>query len=572
MKKKIFLMVLMVLALVLVLSACQKKEGSAVGDVIADGNINLDGTMPVIKDPSKFPKLKFLFVTNSIRIMPVSELAMSKKIKEITGVDIEWQEIPGEGSTEKINLMLASGSDLPDVFWNGINNIMIAQYMVEDIFRPTEDLIDKYMPRLKAILGKHPEYKAGATAPDGHQYGFPYIEEMKGLVLTPGPFMINTRWLEKVGKKMPATVDEFTDILKAFRDGGDINGNGKADEIPFSTDFMAKDGLGSYSTFYYFTGAFGQADSYCGGNYTADHMRIIDGKVVYTAMDQAFRETAKYFNMLKNERLIDMDSFSPSPSVGSALGGALFTNKLKGNDAVIGAFSMWTPTGDIPNNTIRDQYAALPRLTGPRGKTGFVMNFSEMQRTSEAAITTACKYPEVVAAMVDYCYEPEISITLNWGAEGIIYQKEADGRLHFRLDADGNIALISPYQSFDEMRSNSTLMGPLAVLNEYYDTLVDYTWDAVPIIEGQIINGKNEALKEYTPVPKMIMTNEETANISRIQPPIADIVTRYTIQWVLDGNIDATWNNYLNELQAAGVNDLLRIYQGAYDRYVQAMK
>lgn len=53
---------------------------------------------------------------------------------------------------------------------------------------------------------------------------------MYGLVLTPEPFFINTVWLEKVGKEMPTTVEEFKDVLMAFRDAGDLNGNGLADE------------------------------------------------------------------------------------------------------------------------------------------------------------------------------------------------------------------------------------------------------------------------------------------------------------------------------------------------------
>ena len=43
---------------------------------------------------------------------------MCKKWFEDTGVEFDWQPIPQESATEKINLMLSSGQDLPDVFWN----------------------------------------------------------------------------------------------------------------------------------------------------------------------------------------------------------------------------------------------------------------------------------------------------------------------------------------------------------------------------------------------------------------------------------------------------------------------
>lgn len=568
MKRMRFLTGAALCAAALAVAGCSGKQEAPAegGGALQDPNINLSGTMPIIKDPSKFPKMKMAIVTPPERVIPSGELVMVKKLKDITGVEFEWIEIPAAGGREKINLMLASGTGLPDAFWNEISGVMVAQYMDQDIFRPTEDLVDKYMSRLKGIYQKHPEYKAAATAPNGHSYGFPYIEEMRGLVLTPGPFIINTEWLRKTGKKMPATVDEFTEVLKAFRDGGDLNGNGKADEIPYALDFTARDWFGSYNTFHQFTAAFGQADSYSEGNYIADHLRVIGDRIVFTAMDPAYKDTAKYFNMLKNERLLDADSFSPGPG-----GTPLFKNKTEGAEAVIGVMGLWAPANEIPDPKVRSQYQAIPRMQGPKGKTGFALNFSEMQDTSMVAITTECKYPEVVAAFVDYCFEPEISITLNWGAEDFIYEKGGDGMLHFRLDADNQIKTFPPYKTFHDLRTNSTpARGSMAVLNEYYDTIVDYTWDAIDLLEGQIAGGKYDILSEYTPVPKMIMTSDEQTAISRIQPAISDIVRRYTIQWVLDGNADATWDAYLGELKASGVNDLVQTFQGAYERFLRA--
>jgi len=552
----------------LALAGCDKSAGGGgkVDETEARAQINLDGSLPIIKDKAKFPKMKMLIVGDAVRTVPAGDLLLTKKLAEMTGVEFAWQEIPPDGAGEKLNLMFASGDDLPDAFWNGISGTMVAQYMDQDVLIPTEDLVEKYMPRLRAIFEQHPEYKAAATAPDGHMYGFPYIEEMRGLVLTPGPFIINTDWLTKVGKSMPTTIDEFTDVLRAFRDGGDLNGNGKADEIPYSVGFTIHDGFGSYNTFYQFTAAFGQADSYCGGNGIADHLRVIDNKIVFTAMDPAFRETAKYFNTLKNEGLLDIDSFSPGPN-----GAPMYVNRITGSEAVVGVMGLWAPANEIPDPAVRRQYQAIPRMTGPGGKTGFALNFSEMQDTSMVAITTACEYPEVIAAYVDACFEPEISVTLNWGAEGYIYEKGADGILHFRLDADNNIKLVAPYKTFGEMRTNTTpARGSMAVLDEYYGKIADYTWDAVDLLEGQIANGKYDILAEYTPVPKMILASAEQSKISRIQPTISDIVDRYMVQWVLDGNADATWNAYLAELKAAGVDDLVATFQGAYDRFLAA--
>jgi len=123
------------------------------------------------------------------------------------------------------------------------------------------------------------------------------------------------------------------------------------------------------------------------------------------------------------------------------------------------------------------------------------------------------------------------------------------------------------------MRNNSTpARGAMAVLNEYYGTIADYTWDAADLLEFQKVNGKEEILAENTPVPRMLMTVEEQNRVAQIQPQVKNIVSSYTMQWILDGNIDATWDTYIEELKAAGLDDLLATYQQAYDRYLKNME
>ena len=41
----------------------------------------------------------------------------------------------------------------------------------------------------------------------------------------------------------------------------------------------------------------------------ADHLRMVDGKVTFTATDEAFKKTAEFFNMLYEEGLIWNGSF-----------------------------------------------------------------------------------------------------------------------------------------------------------------------------------------------------------------------------------------------------------------------
>ncbi len=536
------------------------------------GLINLDGTLPIITDPEAFEeqygKISALLVNDASRVVDVADLDMVQRWYEDTGVEFDWQTIPSEGSTEKINLMLAAGQDLPDVFWNfgdGKSGNTVVQYADQDIFYPTEGLIDNYMPNLKKILDDSGTYWQEITCPDGHTYGFPYIEEMYGLVLTGGNWLINKTWLDELGLEVPTTVDEWYDCMVAFRDGGDLNGNGEDDEIPMATWFNANDTFGSYDMFYRFTGAFGCADSYCGGNEYANHMRMVDGQVVFTAEDEAFRRTAEFFNQLWEEGLIWSGSFESDSS-------AAFNASLIQEDvARIGCFSVWNDL-EITNQEVHDEYVALPRLEGEYGMTGFQNNYSELQDSSDTAITMDCKFPHVIACFVDYMVgDPEISIMSNWGSYN--YQRNDDGLLYTPTDENGNYLPTTEYDTFGDARVNSTTCrGSMIVLSDYYDVYATYAFDAVRLLADQKINGKDDIMEEYETIPRVLMTTDELTRLAQIQPTVSDIIARYINVWVTSGVTDDNWQSYLDELDAAGVDDIVDIYQTAVDRSLQALE
>ena len=51
-------------------------------------------------------------------------------------------------------------------------------YASQGMLIPLEDMIDEYMPNLKKILDENPQYRKQITAPDGHIYSLPTINEL----------------------------------------------------------------------------------------------------------------------------------------------------------------------------------------------------------------------------------------------------------------------------------------------------------------------------------------------------------------------------------------------------------
>lgn len=572
-RKNLALVLAMSMLASVALAGCGSSGNNAADDIDATqvDYLNLDGTLPIIKDAAAFEeanggKLTMMYINDASRTVPVEDLAMVQRWKEDTGIEFEWQTIPSDGAGEKLSLLMTSGDSLPDAFWNfgdGQSSVYSIQYG-SDVFRPTNELIAKYCPTITKVLEDNPQYQQEIVTPDGNMYGFPYIEQMKGLVLTSGPLLINQNWLDQVGMDLPTTVDEFTDVLYAFKEAGDLNGNGEADEVPALTMFGPEeiDTFGSYNMFYRFTGCFGQADSYCYGNYLADHLAVIDGKITFTGMNESIRKTADYFHQLYVDGMFNVDCFESTNTTNYT------NNELIQDVAKAGVVGVWTDMS-ITNNDVRREYVAVPQLTGEDGGlSGFPLNYSEMQDTSTTNISVECKFPEVIACFVEYLVsDPSLSVQSNWGAVGYNYYEDENGKLCFNLDENGDIIPVDPYTSFAEMRTNTTpCRGSMIVLDEYYDTVCEYTYDAVNLLEFQYVNGKEEQLARGTNVPKMMLTLEESQRLNQIQPVISDIVDRYVATSVQNGTDDATWNQYLSDLEANGVNELVEIFQGAYDR------
>ena len=523
--------------------------------------MNLEG-LPILKEGAEMPSISVFIAAEPLLPESMDDCLWVKYATEQTGITLDWIKGTKEGALEKVNLLLAS-NDYPDVFWNTVTENVVSQYIDSGIFMPVQDLIENYMPNLKKIFDENPEYRAMCTAPDGNIYGFPYIEEMKGLVNTPGGIMINKVWLDKVGLPVPTTIEELETALRAFKAAGDLNENGEDDEWPMVMSFLQSGNFGSQDIFCSLAGCFGQGIPAVGQQ--DDFITAKDGKLVYTVTMDAYKDTIEWFHMLSEEGLLDPASFSDTSTNG------IVVDRLNMGVANIGVCGTWNFLSAVPDANVRDQYVPLPRLEGPGGKMGVENNYSEAQVLTSCAITDACEYPELFARFVDFCYAPYESIYLNWGTKDYIFVDKENNLIGYDFDEDGNPNLKDGFNTFAEMRQYSTPMkGGLAILDEYYDTLLEYPVDTQRyLLNNQIVNGKYEVMEEFEALPRLYMTTDEQNSIAMIAPQLANTVSYYSAKWILDGGIEGEWDTYLSELEAAGLQDYLDLYQSVYDRYME---
>lgn len=483
------------------------------------------------------------FITGSSPLAPANpnDKLIYQRLEKETGVKIEWTNYTSEFA-EKRNLDIASG-DLPDAIHNAAaSDVDLANWAKQGIIVPVEDLIDKYMPNLKKIFDENPEYRALSTAPDGHIYSFPWIEELgegKDSIHSVSDIAwINKDWLNKLGLQMPQTTDELVKVLEAFKTQ-DPNGNGQADEIPMS--FINGGGGEDFKLLF---AAFGIGDN-------DDHIVVNnDGTIDFTADNAEYKEGVKFMRQLQEKGLLDPEAFEQDWN----------TYIAKGGEHRYGVYFTW----DKANITgMNESYDVLPVLAGPSGQRHIARTNGMGFSRDRMVITSANKNLELTAKWIDAQYAPVQSVQNNWGTYGDAAQQNI-----FEFDEATKQLKHLPLNGTapGELRQKTEVGGPLAILDEYYGKVTTKPDDAawrLDILKQHFV----EHMHNDNIYPRVFMESEDLDRLAQIEADMNDYIYRKRSEWIVNGNIDAEWEDYLKELEKYGLSDLVKIKQKYYDKY-----
>ncbi|MDO4191761.1 MAG: extracellular solute-binding protein [Erysipelotrichaceae bacterium] len=485
-----------------------------------------------------------------------------KRLEEKTNVHVNWKTIQSDQWGDKIQLEMSNVKTLPDFVFNaGFSDTDLLKYAKQGVILNLEEYIDKYMPNLQKVFEQAPEYRAMCTDADGHIWALPWIEQLgyeKTAIQTIDnmPF-INKNWLDFLGLEMPTTVDEFEQVLIAFRDNAadlkkEFNIDG--DIIPMS--FIMNDGGQDPMSL---VNGFGEG---IGDPDKGRHIAVTDDKkVVCTATQEGFKKGLAYLHKLYEEKLIDPEAFTQEWS----------TYVAKGKSGRYGVCFSWD-VANIAQVSMDDLIAGkswvpLPMLQADTknltpGNGSFTSGFDR----GRCVVTAVAKNPALVCAWLDQMYDPFQSPQNNWGTYG-----EDDDFDIFELgtNAAGEEMLKHCWlgdASPVEVREAEAVGGPLAILDSYYDKYVTCPDDAQYRLDW---------IKDiYTPdmhtkyvVPNVFMSTEDVKELSNLQADITKCINTAKSDWVMNGFSDADWDKLQSDLEAYGLTKFLGIYQKYIDEY-----
>jgi putative aldouronate transport system substrate-binding protein len=466
---------------------------------------------------------------------------LARKLEAQTGVHIEWERAGNDWATQKA-LVLASGA-LPDIFWaqlldsNDVN-------LNSELFVPMNDLIDKYGVNLKAIFARDPFFAKVGRETNGLIYGLPY--KLPLYMPERHVAFINQQWLDKLNLGMPATTDEFYQVLKAFKER-DPNGNGRADEIPVSVVGLWGDG--SLIDFFY---AFGVRPSYG----AVEKLMVTDGKVQYIAAHPGFRDAIAWFHKLYSEGLLDQEMFTQGGTVRSAK-----TNPTEPPALVGVSVDTW-----LRNSGIVEQWSMLRPLKGPNGDYGWRITPNDLQiRKYGAEISSSTRHPEIAFRWLDNLYDQDISLQVFYGAFGPPLVKNADGTYTRKSTPEGFVGNWTYAYGYNT--------GAPQYTSDAVDARITEESSAVPPRNPILLtNYKREIYMPYeTPTysTHIPFTDEESRELSVLVTDIDNVVTQQAAVWVTSGGVEREYDAFIRRLNSMGLPRMVQIYQTAYDRFQQ---
>ncbi|MFF5289586.1 extracellular solute-binding protein [Paractinoplanes globisporus] len=470
----------------------------------------------------------------------------------------------GAAAKEKRQIAISSG-DYPDLFllipWvDAFTKTDVQKLGQQGVAVPLEDLIKQYAPNIQKTLDSNSVLKAMSTAPDGHIYALPQWSDCYHCTY-PDKLWINSAWLKKLHLQMPKTTEDLRTVLKAFKTQ-DPNGNGKADEVPMSTDTQDSTLIG------FLMNAFTYAPY--GANNGVPSLLELNGDTVATPVDKPeWREGLKYINSLYKDGLINPGSFTQNAEALQAVGNNPAAVQL-GSVPVLwpGIFVQ------LGSKDGRDkQYDAVPPLTGPEGKSFTAYNnptsigytFMLTNKSSKEARIAALK-------MLDYIYTDEGQITVNSGPEGVGWVKP--GASDVALDTKVK-PIWKPVPDTERPKNvNWSSMG------QYNVTLALRNAQAVPedIYSEQGLERRLfQATQEYEPHVDKTQVFPE-AQIWADEASVSELATLKTNldSYVSQGelafitgtkNIDTDWDSWVKGLDGIGMKRYLELNQKAYDKF-----
>lgn len=436
-----------------------------------------------------------------------------QKIEDATGVNLEIEWVLSDVTDEKITLAMANPSTMPMIITHSgslTGNIVSAAKA--GAFVDLNDYIwdsEKY-PNLSQMN----KSVAETLSVDGALIAIPRTRDI-------GRYGLSYRqdWADAVGiTEKPKTIDDVYDMLYKFT-YDDPDGNGKNDTY------------GMEMTSY--TGPFDIIQTWFGvGNGWAE----VDGKLIPVHMQPEYKDALDWIKKVYDDGLMPKDwavrttdTWSNGCKTGES---GVYIDVMDGGRRIWDYFvAEETKTPSVVNP---EETASMNLLGAVNGKTLATSGYNGYFTIS----ASTCDTPEKIEAaltLLDKLNDNDTRLLVEYGLEGINWEKDADGNL-VDLDVE-NTTLAANYAGLNQMLAYIPRydLNPSPAKNERTQAQAD-------------VYVENEKYAVFNPASSYLANSATYADIGKtLDEIITQARTQYICGEIDEAGLQKAWDNWLNQ-------------------------
>jgi len=534
-------------------------KGAAEGAVDLGGGvfINPPGVFPIV--PGDKPYEMKVWMPFGANIIVEGNLLL-EHWEKMTNIKVTYMEASSDGAeqSQQVNLMLASGADLPDAFSYNMGMQRLTTYGNAGVFLEMSDYIDKWTVNVQHVWDETKPYgKSVCLTMDGKLYGLPSFNGCFHCNYSNRGW-INQVWLDNLGLPMPTTTDEYYETLKAFKEQ-DANGNGNlTDEVPLigmTNGWNTK--IENFLMNAFVTNRAGNAN-------TLNRVNIVGDKLEAAYMTDGWKEGLKFYRKLYEEGLLDPECF-----VMDTTGGSMLASDPAGNR--VGSFFSGVSTQVGGEGEIPWAWSIIPPLKGPKGvqSVAFYPDFPSVKWV----VTSAAKHPEIAVRWGDSWLEDNIefivltrgglgdtpaSFFIDPAVHGTVIGQNDQPAIYYtdpnRLWLETNLWIADANPGFTSNYSRECVAYNLGDSSEY-------DLEKVILLAAKLY----EKFKPEKVLPPLQYSDKEIDRVNELMTMINTYVEENFAAFVTgQRNIDSDWDSYIKELNSMGVEELLGYMTAAW--------
>ncbi|MEE1328407.1 MAG: extracellular solute-binding protein [Oscillospiraceae bacterium] len=547
--KKILALIL-ALAMVLSLAACGKPaEQPPVETQPATPDTQPVETEPEVQEPQKnvdrYPLQSdktFEVVSGSDIFGDDGETVITQAMQKATGVDIDWSFM----TAEQVQLAL-TGKDLPDAIFQYaslLDKATMYEYGQGGYFVNFMDYLD-IMPNFSAVIEANPNALKVVQNEDGSVYCLPTLTVtstgFNNLLYYRTDMMKAAGW-----EKAPATTDEFIQFVT------DLQAHYGANDPEFiAVNAYAANRMG-WSTkriMSYFFPAFGELLL---TELTVDSQ----GNVVLGASTEQYKHLLEFMNELWNSGAFNTNIYSQEATASQALAAG-------DHVAIVTDHNGHTPEGYA-------NMSVLAPLTSEYYTTQHWYKSPSCSWGRINAISAQCEDIETMVKWFDAWYAPATD-PLN--AEGTLYAITpwlGEIGVDHALDEATGIYTELEHEGIEMGKFLASESFQIALYSGYEGGL--FPFSSAPTngvgVKGQ---GTINNLWPYAETPfdlnSLVLTEDESDTYNDAWTDINAYIVESTAKFITgEADIAAEWDSYVEALEQMGLQDVIDVYQAAYDR------